>query len=157
MASYNKVILMGNLTADPEVRYTGSGRAVAQLRLAVNEVYKNAEGERVERADYFDIDVWGPQGENCGKYLSKGRPVLVEGRLRLDTWEGENNEKRSKVKIVAQNVQFMPSGGGQGGGGQGGGGAPAASSASGNDEGGNPPAASEPPPAIEGDDEDLPF
>lgn len=152
MASYNKVILMGNLTADPEVRFTGSGRAVAQLRLAVNEVYKNAEGERVERADYFDIDVWGPQGENCGKYLSKGRPVLVDGRLRLETWETENNEKRSKVKVIADRVQFLggaKDGAAAGGGNQGGAATSSGGSAS--------AASSEPPPPIEGDDEDLPF
>ena len=152
MASYNKVILMGNLTADPEVRFTGSGRAVAQLSLAVNEVYKNAEGERVERADYFDIDVWGPQGENCGKYLSKGRPVLVDGRLRLETWETENNEKRSKVKVIADRVQFLggaKDGAAAGGGNQGGAATSSGGSAS--------AASSEPPPPIEGDDEDLPF
>lgn len=152
MASYNKVILMGNLTADPEVRFTGSGRAVAQLSLAVNEVYKNAEGERVERADYFDIDVWGPQGENCGKYLSKGRPVLVDGRLRLEKWETENNEKRSKVKVIADRVQFLggaKDGAAAGGGNQGGAATPSGGSAL--------AASSEPPPPIEGDDEDLPF
>jgi len=152
MASYNKVILMGNLTADPEVRFTGSGRAVAQLSLAVNEVYKNAEGERVERADYFDIDVWGPQGENCGKYLSKGRPVLVDGRLRLEKWETENNEKRSKVKVIADRVQFLggaKDGAAAGGGNQGGAATSSDPSAS--------AASSEPPPPIEGDDEDLPF
>ncbi len=110
MASYNRVILMGNLTRDPEVRFVPSGRPVADLGLAVNEKYKNSEGDFVERTDYFDITVWGPQGENCGKYLKKGRPVLVEGRLRLDTWENDKGEKRSKVKVIADRVQFLGSG-----------------------------------------------
>jgi single-strand DNA-binding protein len=156
MASFNKVILMGNLTADPDVRYTGSGRAIAQLRLAVNEVYKSAEGERMERTDYFDIDVWGPQGENCGKYLSKGRPVLVEGRLRLDTWENEQKEKRSKVKVIADRVQFLGSGkDGGGGGASSASSAPATNSSSetSSDSGAAPTA----PPPNSGDDEDLPF
>ena len=109
MASYNRVILMGNLTRDPEVRFVPSGRAVADLGLAVNEKYKNSEGDFVERTDFFDITVWGPQGENCGKYLEKGRPVLVEGRLRLDTWENDQGEKRSKVKVIADRVQFLGS------------------------------------------------
>ena len=110
MASYNRVILMGNLTRDPEVRYVPSGRPVADMGLAVNEKYKNSEGDLVERTDFFDITVWGPQGENCGKYLKKGRPVLVEGRLRLDTWENDQGEKRSKVKVIADRVQFLGTG-----------------------------------------------
>ena len=104
MASYNRVILVGNLTRDPEVRYTASSRAVAQLSLAVNETFKTADGEKKERTDYFDIDVWGPQGENCGKYLPKGRSVPVEGRLRQETWENEQNEKKEAkaVKVTSR-------------------------------------------------------
>lgn len=149
MASYNRVILMGNLTRDPEVRFVPSGRAVADLGLAVNEKYKNSEGDFVERTDFFDITVWGPQGENCGKYLEKGRPVLVEGRLRLDTWENDQGEKRSKVKVIADRVQFLGSGrAAEGGGSEG------EDARSGGSESSESPAPQ--PPASE-DPEDLPF
>ena len=149
MASYNRVILMGNLTRDPEVRFVPSGRAVADLGLAVNEKYKNSEGDFVERTDFFDITVWGPQGENCGKYLEKGRPVLVEGRLRLDTWENDQGEKRSKVKVIADRVQFLGSGrAAEGGGSEG------EDAQSGGGESSGSPA---PQSSASEDPEDLPF
>jgi len=149
MASYNRVILMGNLTRDPEVRYVPSGRPVAELGLAVNEKYKNSEGDFVERTDFFDITVWGPQGENCGKYLEKGRPVLVEGRLRLDTWENDQGEKRSKVKVIADRVQFLGSGRSAEGGGSAG-----TDTGSG---GGESSGSSAPQSSASEDPEDLPF
>lgn len=107
--SVNTVILAGNLTRDPEVRYLPSGQAVADLGLAVNErVQRN--GEWTEVASFIDVTVWGKTAENCGKYLRKGRPVLVEGRLRMESWETKEGEKRSKLKVVAGSVQFLDSG-----------------------------------------------
>lgn len=108
MASYNKVLLMGNLTRDPEVRYTPKGTAVATLGLAVNEYYTTAAGEQKEETIFVDIDVWGRQAETAGQYLAKGRPVFVEGRLRLDSWDDkETGQKRSKLKVVALRIQFL--------------------------------------------------
>ena len=110
MASYNKVMLMGNLTRDPEVRYTPKGTAVCTLGLAVNESYTTQSGESREDTVFVDIDVWGRQAETAGQYLSKGRPVFVEGRLRLDQWDDrETGQKRSKLKVVGQRVQFLGS------------------------------------------------
>ena len=107
MASFNKVILMGNLTKDPELRYTSSGLAVATFSLAINR--KTArEGEKKEEVDFFDIEAWDKQAELCSEYLSKGRSVLIEGRLKQDRWEDETGGKRSRVKIVATTIQFLP-------------------------------------------------
>ncbi|HUI06679.1 MAG TPA: single-stranded DNA-binding protein [Verrucomicrobiae bacterium] len=108
MASYNKVLLMGNLTRDPEVRYTPKGTAIANLGLAVNRVYTTESGEQKEEVTFVDIEVWGRQAETAGQYLSKGRPVFVEGRLRLDSWEDkESGQKRNRLKVVAERVQFL--------------------------------------------------
>ena len=108
MASLNKVMLIGNLTQDPEVRRTPSGTAVSTLRLAVNESFQNKSGERVERAVFLDVDVWDRQAENCQQYLSKGSPVFVEGRLQLDSWDDkETGQKRSRLKVRAERVQFL--------------------------------------------------
>jgi len=113
MVSFNKVIVMGNLTRDPEIRYNPNGTAVANLGLAVNRRYKQGDENR-EEVSFFDVVVFGRQAENCSQYLSKGRPVLVEGRLQQRRWETDDGQKRSKVEIVAQNVSFLPkSGGGQ--------------------------------------------
>src|ERR1043166_7831007 len=101
MANFNKVLLMGNLTRDPEVRYTPKGTAVATIGVAVNETYTTQSGEQKEEVVYVDVEVWGRTAENCGQYLSKGRPVFVEGRLRLDQWDDkESGQKRSKLKVV---------------------------------------------------------
>ncbi len=108
MVSVNRVMLAGNLTRDPEVKYTASGRAVSALGLAVNRRYRTAEGEDKEEVCFVDIDVWGRQAETCGEYLGKGAPVLVEGRLRLDQWE-KDGQKNSKLKVVADRVQFLGS------------------------------------------------
>ena len=119
MANINRVILTGNLTADPELSTLPSGTSVCKLRLAVNRRYKdNSTGEWTERPNYFDIKVWGAQGENCANYLSKGRPVAIDGRLEWSEWESEGG-KRSKVEVVADTVQFLGSrdGGGESGGG----------------------------------------
>lgn len=103
MASFNKVILMGNLTRDPETKYTQGGQAVCNFGLAINR--KSGEKEDV---DFFDIEVWDKQAENCSTYLHKGNGVLIEGRLKQDRWEDESGNKRSKIKIVASVVQFLP-------------------------------------------------
>ncbi len=119
MASLNKVMLMGNLTRDPELRRIPSGVAVVTLGLALNESFKNKSGERTERTIFVDVDVWDRQAETCEQYLSKGRPVLVEGRLQMDEWtDKESGNKRTKMKVRADRVHFL--GGGGGGGSRGG-------------------------------------
>ncbi len=120
MAGFNRVILMGNLTANPELRYTPQGTAVADLRLAVNTTRGRGDS-RKEDVLYIDVTVWDRQAETCSEYLSKGRPVLVEGRLNMDQWEDrETGQKRSKIRVVAQTVQFLGGGEGGRGGGEGG-------------------------------------
>src|SRR6266705_1480334 len=102
MANINRVVLVGNLTRDPELRHTPSGTAVCSLRLAVNTRRKDgATGEWSEKPNYFDIKVWGAQGENCAQYLSKGRPVAIDGRLEWSEWESQDGGKRSKVEAGA--------------------------------------------------------
>ncbi len=120
MANINRVILTGNLTADPELSTLPSGTSVCRLRLAVNRRFKDSSGEWTEKPNYFDIKVWGAQGENCANYLSKGRPVAVDGRLEWSEWEGQDGSKRSKVEVVADTVQFLGSRGDNEGGGGGG-------------------------------------
>jgi single-strand DNA-binding protein len=121
MTSFNKVILLGNLTRDPEVRYTPNGIAVASFAIAVNRKYKQGE-ETKEEVSYIDIVVFGKQAESCGQYINKGDSVLIDGRLQQRRWETEDGQKRNKVEVVAQSVNFMPkrssSGGGQGRGSQ---------------------------------------
>ena len=107
MASLNKVLLIGNLTRDPELRYIPSGTAVANFGLATNRVYTTQDGERKEEVCFVDIVVWGKTAENCANYLSKGRPVFIEGRLQFDSWETEDGQKRSKLRVVADRVQFL--------------------------------------------------
>jgi single-strand DNA-binding protein len=150
-ASLNKVLLMGNLTRDPEVKYTPKGTAVGDLAIAINDSYKAQDGTIKETVTYVDIEVWGRQAETCKQYLTKGRPIFVEGQLRLDQWETPQGDKKSRLKVRADRVQFLGSPGGGGGGARSG--APAA-------EGAKPsrpaPAASEdgPPPPT---DDDIPF
>lgn len=108
MASFNKVLLMGNLTRDPEVRYTPKGTAIATIGLAVNRVWTTDAGEKKEEVTFVDVDVWGRQAETVGQYLSKGSPLFVEGRLKLDTWDDkETGQKRSKMRVVCENFQFI--------------------------------------------------
>ncbi len=117
MANLNKVMIIGNLTADPEVRTTPRGNSVAELRLAVNRVSSGPnDGERREETTYLDVTCWGRTAEIAGQYLAKGRPVFIEGRLQQDTWEDkQTGQKRSKIRIVAENMQLLGSrdGGGQ--------------------------------------------
>src|SRR5687767_10735065 len=120
MASFNKVILAGNLTRDPELRYTPKGTAVAKIGMAVNRTWKNEGGETKEEVTFLDIEAWGRQAEVIGQYMKKGRPLLVEGRLKLDTWEDKNtHQKVSKLRVVLESFSFLDSGRGDGGGGGG--------------------------------------
>ena len=107
MVSFNKVLLMGNLTRDPELRYTPSGSPVCKLGLAVNRRYTQ-NNELKEEVCFVNITVWGKQAENCSEYLSKGRAIFVEGRLQQDRWETEDGKKRSKLEVVAENIKFLP-------------------------------------------------
>ena len=107
MASFNKVLLMGNLTRDPELRYVPSGTAVATFTVAVNRVYTSQAGEKKEEVSFIRIVVWGRRAEVCGEYLSKGSPVFVEGRLQSRSWEGQDGQKRNTMEVVADNVQFL--------------------------------------------------
>lgn len=108
MASFNKVILMGNLTRDPELRYLPSGQGVASFSLAVNRKYTAQNGEKKEEVTFIRIIVWGKRGEVCNEYLRKGSGVLVEGRLQSRSWEAQDGSKRSTIEVVAENVQFLP-------------------------------------------------
>lgn len=111
MAGYNRVVLVGNLTRDPELKQLPSGQSVCRLGLATNRQFKNRQtGSMIQEVCYIDIDVWGPQAESCRQYLQKGRPVLIEGRLKFDTWEDQNGQTRSKHSIVADRVVFLSAG-----------------------------------------------
>lgn len=148
MASFNKVILLGNLTRDPEVRYTPKGSAVADLGLAVNRQYTLENGEKREEVTFVDVTFWGRTAEVAGEYLKKGRPVFVEGRLQLDSWDDkQSGQKRSRLKVIGETMQMLGSRGG------------------GSDEGDHPPrqASSRPvppprsPAPSEPDDDEIPF
>lgn len=120
MASFNKVILLGNLTRDPEVRYTPKGTAVTDLGLAVNRTYTADNGEKREEVTFVDVTFWGRTAEVAGEYLKKGRPVFVEGRLQLDSWDDkQSGQKRTKLKVIGENMQMLgaPRGAGSGSGG----------------------------------------
>jgi len=149
MASFNKVILLGNLTRDPEVRYTPKGTAVTELGMAVNRVYTAENGEKREETTFVDITLWGRTAEIAGEYLKKGRPVFIEGRLQLDTWDDKTSgQKRSKLKVVGEGLQLIGSRPGGGGGGD--------------EEGSSAPRSSKsvPPPKAAPsapDDDEIPF
>ena len=146
MASFNKVILMGNLTRDPELRYTPKGTAVAKLGLAVNRSWRNAEGQQQDETTFVDVDAFGKQAETLGQYMQKGRPILIEGRLKLDQWEDKNTgQNRSKLGVILEKFSFV------GGGNQNGGNTtPSPATA--------PPPTSEVPPFEDGpSDDDVPF
>ncbi|MEM0967019.1 MAG: single-stranded DNA-binding protein [Verrucomicrobiota bacterium] len=151
MASFNRVILIGNLTRDPEVRFASGNNAICKFGLAVSRNYTTRDGEKREETTFVDIDAFGKVGEILGKYLSKGRPVMIEGRLQLDTWESKEGEKRSKLKVVCENFQFLGSGRGD-----------EESGGSGSYERSSPPpressSRSGSGPAENFDDEDIPF
>jgi single-strand DNA-binding protein len=117
MANFNKVILVGNLTRDPELRYTPKGTAVVKIGLAVNRNWTSETGEKKEEVTFVDVDIFGRTAENVANYMRKGRPILVEGRLKYETWEDkQTNQKRSRLGVVGEVVQFLGSGGGAEGG-----------------------------------------
>ena len=118
MANLNKVLLMGNLTRDPELRYTPGGMAVAEFAIAINRQWAAKTGDKKEEVTFVDIVVWARQAETCAEYLKKGRPVFIEGRLTQDRWETPDGQKRNRMRVTAERVQFL--GGGGGGGGRGG-------------------------------------
>src|ERR1700732_5330405 len=110
MANLNRVLLIGNLTRDPEVRYTPKGTAVADIGLAVNRIYSAEDGEKKEETTFVDVTLWGRQAEIAGQYLKKGRPVFIEGRLQLDTGgDKQTGQKRSRLRVVAENLQLLGS------------------------------------------------
>jgi len=150
MASVNKVILVGNLGRDPELRYIQSGQAVANFTLATNDRWRDKEGNNQERTEWHRIVVWGKSAENCAQYLQKGRSVYVEGRLQTREWEDKEGNKRQTTEVVAQAVQFLGGRGGAGGaGGESGGGPSGDSGSFGAGSGGG--GSSGPPPS------DVPF
>ncbi len=120
MANFNRVMLMGNLTRDVELKYTPSNQAVTNIGLAVNRRYKTKDtGEQREETTFIDCEAWGRTAEVMNQYLAKGRPVFIEGRLKLDSWQDKDGGNRSKLKVVVENFQFVDSRGGGGGGGGG--------------------------------------
>ncbi|MBP7274887.1 MAG: single-stranded DNA-binding protein [Kiritimatiellae bacterium] len=160
MPSLNKVFLIGNLTRDPEVKFLPSGNAVTELRLAVNRSYRTKDGQEREEVLFVSASVFGRTAENCGKYLHKGSPVHVEGRLKMDEWE-RDGKKNSRLTVVAENVQFLSSRGGEGGGSRGtrGDSAGAYPRTESSEPSADEPSMAEPGPGMgAGDDEDaLPF
>ncbi len=151
-SSLNKVLLMGNLTRDPEVKYTPKGTAVGDLSIAINDSYKAQDGTIKETVTYVDIEVWGRTAETCKQYLTKGRSIFVEGVLKLDQWEDkETQKKRSKLKVRGERIQFLGGGPREGGSG-GGGGQRSSGSAS-----APPQAASGDRPPAPRDEDDIPF
>ncbi len=163
MASYNKVFLLGNLTRDPEVRYTPKGSAVADLGIAVNRQYTLDTGEKREEVTFVDVTFWGRTAEVAGEYLKKGRSVFIEGRLQLDTWDDkQSGQKRSKLKVIGEMMQMLGGRPGAGGGGDEGGshGGPeeapprSARSSSSGGQRSAPPSRSAP---SEPDDDEIPF
>ena len=158
MASYNKVILLGNLTRDPELRVTPKGTAICQLGLAVNRQFKDESGATRDETTFVDIEAWGRQAETISKYCTKGKPLFIEGRLKLDSWEDKTSgQKRSKLKVVLENFQFV---GSREGGAHGGGSGEEVDQTAEVPRYSAPPARrpAAPPPASQGNvDEDVPF
>jgi len=160
MANLNKVMLMGNLTRDPEVRYTPKGTAVAELGLAINRVYSSDSGEKREETTFVDVTLWGRTAEIAGEYLKKGRPVFIEGRLQLDTWDDKTTgQKRSKLKVVGEAMQLMGGRGDGGGSGSGGGEEGSAGGQPRQQSRPSAPPRQKPPtdPDLEPEEDDIPF
>ncbi|QDV64690.1 single-stranded DNA-binding protein [Crateriforma conspicua] len=165
MASYNRVVLMGNLTRDIDLRYTPGGRAVTDIGIAVNDRRKNAEGEWVDETTFVDVTLWGRTAEVASEYLSKGSPIFIEGRLKLDSWE-KDGKKNYKLRVIGERMQLIS--GREGSGGGGGGRRPAQGEASQGgpppqshrDDSGPPPGRGDAQPTGEGagyEDADIPF
>jgi single-strand DNA-binding protein len=161
MASFNRVILVGNLTRDPELRYLGSGTAVTDIGMAVNDRRKTANGEWVDETTFVDVTLWGRTAEVVSEYCSKGSPILIEGRLKLDSWETQDGQKRSKLKVVGERMQLLGAKGQGGGGAEGGGSRPAARQGAKNNSAYSQPAppdeAYDAPPAEPSGGDDIPF
>jgi single-strand DNA-binding protein len=160
MASVNKVILIGNLGAKPELKYLPSGQAVCELRLATNEVFNDKNGQKQERTEWHSVIAWGKTGENCAQYLDKGRSVYIEGRLQTRSWDDKNTgEKRYKTEIVANQVTFLGGGAGEGRASGGGGGYPQRGPRQSNGDSGPPPPEDfgTPGGGGHGGDDDIPF
>jgi single-strand DNA-binding protein len=158
MANLNKVMLIGNLTRDPELRYTPKGTAVADISLAINRVWNNDQGQKQEETTFVDVTLWGRQAELAQQYLSKGRGAYVEGRLQMDTWDDkETGKKRSKLKVIGETLQFMPDGKGGSGGGGAGPDRPQASSRAPQASSGPPQGASAAPADDFQEEDDIPF
>lgn len=151
MANYNKVILAGNLTRDPQLSYLPSNTPVCEFGLAINSKWKSQDGEMREDTCFVDCEIFGRQAETFNQYMSKGRPVLVEGRLRFHSWEGKDGQKRSKLSVVVDRFQFLDSGGRREGGDSGR--APASSQHAGGREDERPP----PPEEAGPSGDDIPF
>jgi single-strand DNA-binding protein len=163
MASFNRVILLGNLTRDPEIKYTPKGTAIANIGLAVNRVYSNDQGEKQEETTFIDVELWGRTAEIAQEYLRKGKPVMIEGRLKLDTWDDkQTGQKRSKLRVVGETMQLLGgregggTAGGESGGGRGG-------EHGGEARGGGAPRRPTPPPQkaqdpdLDQPEDDIPF
>ena len=160
MASVNKVMLIGNLTRDPEIKYTPKGTAIADIALAVNRTYSTDSGEKREEVTFIDVTLWGRVAEIVGEYCKKGRPLFVEGRLQLDTWDDKTTgQKRSKLKVVGENIQLLNSreGGGGGGGGEHGEGRAESRPASTFKKPASPPARPPADPDLDAEADDIPF
>ena len=142
MAGLNRVVMIGNLTDDPELRYTQNGTARTRFSIAINRSWRDREGNMKDEVTFVPVVVWGPQAEHCANFLSKGRPVAVDGRLRIDTFETQEGERKKVVEVVAEAVQFLGSGGGR------------PSEASSSSEAATPPNTEKEPPAGE---EEVPF
>jgi single-strand DNA-binding protein len=160
MANLNRVLLIGNLTRDPELRVTPKGSSICQFGLAVNRTFKDGAGQQREETTFIDVEAWGRQGEVISKYCTKGRPLFVEGRLRFDSWDDKTTgQKRSRLSVVLENFQFIGSRGDD----QAGGGAPASDAPAGGDSperNSPPPRQPNPAPAAAAEDnldEDVPF
>ncbi|MBI1743342.1 single-stranded DNA-binding protein [Candidatus Acetothermia bacterium] len=141
MAGLNRVVMIGNLTDDPELRYTQNGTARTRFSIAINRSWRDREGNMKEEVTFVPVVVWGPQAEHCANFLSKGRPVAVDGRLRIDTFETQEGERKKVIEVVAEAVQFLGSGGGR-------------SSEASSSEAATPPNTEKEPPA---GDEEVPF
>ena len=151
MASFNKVLLLGNLTRDPEVRYTPKGSAVCDLGIAVNRVYTTDGGEKREEATYVDVVLWSRLAEIAGEYLKKGRPVFIEGRLQMDSWEDkQSGQKRTKLRVVGETMQLLGSR-------TGGGGGPSTEAAEEDRQSSRPSPPPKPAAAAEPDEDEIPF
>lgn len=148
MASLNKVMLIGNVTRDPEVKFTPKGSAVTDLGLAINRNYTNQSGQKVEEVTYVDVELWGRLAEIAGEYAKKGRAVYIEGRLRIDSWEDkQSGQKRNRLRVVGDNMQLLGSGGGGGG----------EKSSGGSAGSSRPQERQAPSPAPSPEDDDIPF